>query len=549
MAALYPDNHLLDLIDDELYALFDLCPPVAAQLPPPYARNRFNVRLRSCRIRLASGGKKSSVSGYPAQWLFKFEHDKLPLRKSSEADPSARLDSRASGFARGVKIFEEGTPANRFASRAYKLMSSADVQQLRYWVPCPHCGAYQMLTHDNLDWQKNASNRSEVALAERTAWYRCAKKACRVEDHHRPDMMRAGLWLAEGERVDRDGRVKGKPTVDSSTQVYGPLSKLYSLLISGWGAVAGELVAARHAYGNGDSAPLEKCYAETLAIPWDPQRRTVRSNDLVQRLASDDHPLRGVLPDWTSFMTFTADVGKIGDDMIFYWLLIAWGLHARGAVVDWGILTGRDELLREWRSMTVRLGKDDVPVWGQPSCFDSGSYSAEVVALCKPIKNCYPSKGDSGKKGIEWYYPGYVRSGLTAREIELKKKANAYDLLYISSSMTQEWRVALTEGRLPKDQPGFVSLPGDVCESWEDHEDFLSEFTADYFDGRQWHGENNEFGDALRYGRALAECYTGGGKRWGRQPPIAKALAEGMQFFARPRREAAGSGRFVQGFR
>ncbi len=86
MAALFPDNEQLDQVDDHLYEMFENCEPIAGQLPPPHERNKKVIRLANCRIRLASGGKKSSVSGYPAKWIFKFEHDKIGTRKSSEAD-------------------------------------------------------------------------------------------------------------------------------------------------------------------------------------------------------------------------------------------------------------------------------------------------------------------------------------------------------------------------------------------------------------------------------------------------------------------------------
>jgi hypothetical protein len=283
--------------------------------------------------------------------------------------------------------------------------------------------------------------------------------------------------------------------------------------------------------------PLKKMYGETLAIPWDPLRKTVRTNEIVQRLRSDDHAERLVLPDWTNFLTLTSDVGKIGEELIFYWLVFAWGLQARGAITDWGVSTGKTELLEFWKSQTYRLGSVDVPLWGQPAGIDSGSYSEEIYALTRPIKNCHATKGDTKSKSIDLFWPGYQRAGLSPRELELKRKANAYDLLYFNSNMTQEWRVSLIEGRLTLDQPGFVSLPADVCDSWEFHEDFLEELSADQNVGGKWIGENNEYGDALRYGRGLAECVTQGGKRWGKLRLLSAAAQSGPRMFVRERSE------------
>lgn len=555
MAALFPDNDSLAAVDDHLYPVFEACAPINAQLLPKHLRNKRAVRLRDCTIRLASGGKKSSVSGFPSQWVVKFEHDKTNLRKSTEGDPSARLDSRTSGFCRNVKIMEEGTPCDKHDSRAWRLMNNPDVQQVHYWVQCPHCKQFQVLHHDNIEWNKNEHGKSEAGLAERTAWYQCVHKGCRIEDHHRTVMMQSGKWLIEGQRIDKTGKISGTPKVESDTMVFGPLSKLYSLLIKGWGTIAAELVTARHSWALGDDKAIRKCYAETLGLPWDPQRRTVRTNDLAVRLRCDDHPERGVIPPWASFLTFTCDVGKITEELIFYWMVVAWGGDQRGAVVDWDIWQGREHFLKQWTEATYVLGEESFKLFGQPSCIDSGNFTHEVCDLCKPIRNCYPCKGDTNSKVVDFYWPGYQRQGLSSRELELKKKANAHDLMFINSNRTQEWRVALTEGRLREKDgtilPGFVSLPADVCDSWQDHENMLEELTADSFVEGKWVGENNEWGDTLRYARALAECFTGNGKRWGKLPALSNSSRTGPRFFSRSGSAPADPNRqhFVQGFR
>lgn len=551
MAALFPDNDSLAYVDDHLYPMMEQCGPIASQLQPPHLRNKRSIKLRDCTIRLASGGKKSSVSGFPSQWVVKFEHDKTNMRKSSEGDPSARLDSRTSGFCRGVKIMEEGTFCDQHDSRAYQMMIAQDVQQVHFYVQCPHCKNFQTLHHDNLEWDKNESGKSEAGIAEKTAWYKCSHEGCRIEDHHRVKMMQSGQWLIEGERIDKKGKITGKPKVDSDTMFWGPLSKLYSLLIKGWGTIAAELVTARHSYALGNDKLIRKCYGETLGLPWNPQRRSVKTPDLVVRLAADDHPERGIIPAWAQFLTFTNDVGKIGDDLIFYWMLIAWGGNVRGGIVDWGIWQTRDVFLKEWQAAAYPVGDQSINVFGQPSCIDSGSYSLEIYDLCRPIKNCYPCKGDTNSKAVDLYWPGYQRQGLSPRELELKKKANAHDLLYVNSHLTQEWRVALTEGRITSDMPGFVSLPGDVCEAWQDHQDFLEELTADANVEGKWIGENNEFGDTLRYGRALAQCYTGNGKRWGKMPLLSSASRNGPRFFSRSATAQPSSKDrpFVEGFK
>ena len=555
MAALFPDNEQLDQIDDHIYQIFEKCAPVAAQLPPARQRNKKVIRLKNCRIRLASGGKKSSVSGFPARWIAKFEFDKTNRRKSSEADPAIRIDSRASGFKRDVKIFEEGSPAKRSDSRMAKAMESEDNMHAAYYVQCPHCRKFQTLHHDNLEWTKNESGRSEPDLAEQTAWYRCEPNGCRIESHHRQALMRSGKWVIQGQSIDDNGLITGEPRVKSDTIVFGPLSKLYSLLITGWGIVASELVKARHAFQLGDESLMEKCYSETFGLPWDPQRKTVKTNDLARRLRSDDHPEKGVLPAWTSFLTFTSDVGLIESEHVFYWMVCAWGANARGGIVDWGAWQSRALLMSEWQAASYPLASEtgatnEIAVWGQPSCIDVGKWQAEIAQICRDVKACYPSKGDSWNRGtVGWYSPGVQRIGLTAKQAEMKRKAGAFDLLYINSTMTQQWRLGLVEGRIKPEMPGFVSLPGDVCDNWEEHEDFLNELTADQLVEGRWIGENNEYGDTLRYARALAECYTKNGTLWPKLRPLTGLSRSGPRLFSRSLKPQSGGDRpFVDGY-
>jgi hypothetical protein len=554
MAALFDSNDALANIDDHLYPLLESIQGIKEHLPPLHRRNRRVVRLGNCRLRLASAGKKGSVSGYPARWIFKFEREKIQENEGvREGDVSLRMDSRAAGFDSDVKIMAEGTPALAEFSNHHKLMQSPDVQRFRRFVPCPHCGKFQQLDHKRLRWNKNEHGKSEPALARASAWYECPA-GCRIDNHQRRRMMQGGKWVAEGQTIRKDGRIVGRPAIESSHVFFGPLSKLYSLLIGGWGDIAAELVAAVHAFNLGNDKLLAAFYCETLAIPYEPRTRTVRAPELVERLRTDDHDERGRLPDWTSFLTFTADVGQIAatEELVFYWLVCAWGRGARGGVVDWGTFQPKAELLANWPRMAYPFGGQLVPVYGQPAGFDSGTFTAEVTELATNFPETFPLKGSSNSTNtVDLFWPGFQRQGLTPREIARKKKRKQYDLLFVNSELTQQWRQALTEGRIEYGDPGFVSLPADVCDNWEDHEAFLSELVEDHKVKNKWVGDANEFGDALRYGRALAEMHTDSGKRWEKLQTIT-GRGSGSRYFQRVAGDderAPAARPFVDGFK
>lgn len=243
-------------------------------------------------------------------------------------------------------------------------------------------------------------------------------------------------------------------------------------------------------------------------------RTANRAKMLASHLRVDDHQLRGVIPAWASFLTFTSQVGKVGDELIFFWMVTAWGGICRGAVVDWGVWQSRHSFLNEYASAEYRLEESHVAIHGQPACINSDRHASEVFEICDLMKNCYPATTELLRMICGIYSPGYRRPF----EVEANKVSSSYDLLHINSHVTQEWRVALTERRISTEMPGFVSLPADVCETWGEHEGFIDQLTAGSFVRGKWIGEDNEFGDTLRYSRAVAECFTGNGKRWGQLP-------------------------------
>jgi phage terminase large subunit GpA-like protein len=560
---LFPDEDTRNnTLDGQLYPILDATHYTADQIPRPADRNRFALRFRDCRYRIAVGGSKSSVSGWSARFIGKVEVFKNPQKKSSEADPVDRIDSRAAGFERFVKIIEEGTPTDKTTCRSEYYTNSPDVQRLSYYVPCPHCKTRQVLEFDNIEWEKDEHGRSTKELAARTAFYRCPHCEGEIQDHHRNEMIRAGVWLAEGERIDKRGRISGTPDVNSDTQMFS-LSALNSLLIPGWGRLAGEFVEAQAAARQGKVGKLQKFVTEVLAQTWDPQQRKSKPHKVAARLKCDDHPTIQVLPQWTSFLTMTADVGKIAEELIFYWMVTAWGSPfemPRGAMIDWGVTEGKTDFIKEWKSLAypmLTLGAEHepsgelIPVWGQPSGVDSSDFTQEIYDFCRPIKLCLPLKADSRTNATDMYRMGYAKAGLTPKQIALKKKMGRPDLFEPGTDVTQGWRQALVEGRTSSADPGFVSLPGDICEgeAWREYKDFLEELSADQLvDGKWQKAADNEFGDTLRYARALAECYVDGKYRgrWQNLPLISSPTKAGSsRLFERRSGGNASTERFV----
>ena len=118
------------------------------------------------------------VDGYPAQGA------------GAEGDQITLGIKRTETFW-NRKIVLGSTPIIQGVSRIEKSWEESD--QRRYHVPCPHCGTKQTLKWENLKWDKTEDGEH---LPE-TAHFRCEANGCRIEEHHKLDMINGGEWVAE----------------------------------------------------------------------------------------------------------------------------------------------------------------------------------------------------------------------------------------------------------------------------------------------------------------------------------------------------------------
>lgn len=138
---------------------------------------------------------------------------------STEAAPLKLFNERFKDYQSTRKIVYESTPTITGRSRIERLrLQSTNCQ---FWVPCPHCGKYQILRmgedagerYDNsvpgsLRWEGK-----DKASAKATAYYHCISDECEpIRDEHRAMMMRRGVWAPEGCTVDDREAAKASMT-------------------------------------------------------------------------------------------------------------------------------------------------------------------------------------------------------------------------------------------------------------------------------------------------------------------------------------------------
>jgi len=138
-------------------------------------------------------GANSSVGlrSMPARFLLMDEVDAYPPSASSgaagteEGDPVDLAIRRTATFA-NRQIAMVSTPTIAEASRIEQAYLESD--QRKYYVPCPHCGVFQILRWSGVKWPDRKP-------AE--AWYECERCQGHIADHQKAAMLERGEWRVE----------------------------------------------------------------------------------------------------------------------------------------------------------------------------------------------------------------------------------------------------------------------------------------------------------------------------------------------------------------
>ena len=361
-------------VTERTYRIIEHSPKVAWQLRPKIRRRQSCIDFDACQCVVAWSRSVSTLADKEVEFGHANEIDKWEHQSTSrEADPLQLFLDRFKNRPHH-KILMESTPSIRGNSRVESgRLGSTNCE---FFVPCPHCSQYQTLKmgtkeRPQLYWQKLPNGRSDKDLARKTAYYICEFCEEKIEDYHRSMMMRYGVWVPEGCKVNSVEAYKAADTVYQSTLPPdartkksvkhewkgwkeaswvagtplrdGPdagyrLSSLYALSL-GWGEIASAFVSC-----TGKPQELRNFINQWLAETWENLKRTESWEQLGQRIIDKEQP-RGVAPDWTAILTVGIDRQASDGQAYLPWVVDAWGPMGRCATIDYGNAESFDDML------------------------------------------------------------------------------------------------------------------------------------------------------------------------------------------------------------
>lgn len=286
------------------------------------------------------------------------EVDGYPPTAGEEGDQIA-LGVRRSDTFWNRKIGIGSTPTVAGLSRVERSFAQSDMR--RYYVPCPHCHAYQVLKWSQMKWPSGEPEKAQ---------YEC--EACRelIDHQHKRWMVERGEWRSEAPFKGHAG-----------FHIWAAYS--YSPNAS-WGKLAEEWVAAQT-----DPEALKTFVNTVLGEPWVEQGETVSHTMLFERRET----YRAPVPNG-SVLTAGVDVQ---DDRV-EGEIVAWGDGEESWSVEYFRLFGdpaREEL---WDALRQKLGRTWLRVDGHQLdvrcvAIDSGGHFTDEVYQW------------SRKHGVRWAIP------------------------------------------------------------------------------------------------------------------------------------------------
>lgn len=542
-----PDREVADRdITDKIYPMLEACKATKWQLQPKSRRGTKAVLLQRCRIRRAYSGGKGTVAGYPACYLASTEIDKWTGDKSTEADAFESFQQRASGYPLESKSMAESTPSTLGQSRVWKLLTAPTTDRWRFYVPCPHCHEFQILewgtkeTTFGVKWRKPSTGKTDIDLAETSAYYQCRHCQGKILDSDRHVMIRRGEWLSDGESIDKHRKITGKPRVKSKTVALGPLPTLYSLLIKGWGQLVRQFIECGR-----DPEKLRNFWNSVLAEIWDPKPKAIEPHEVAARLI-DHTTARKLVPEWAIFLTRGIDVQQ--DGTLFVWIVIAWGPGGRGHVVDYGVTDGTKEIQEVCKNQVYQHADGGPAMRPTLTIIDSSDATDAVYALCRVWKGLgliLPSKGSSTSDFVETFKPSRLEEDGKATTVRAKVKRGDLVLIIINVKVTNKWFRGHLQGEYEGTEVAAFTLTPDTALDL----DFLSQLTNEYEDeAGNWKKLGvNDFRDGIRMAYVAKQYITNHGKHddaLPARPTIEQRSAAVAKRARKPNPYTEGSGRW-----
>jgi len=361
----------LEISETKLQPMFEACEEVRRRKPSnPDSYTKTRMDFTTMVLAMGWGGSESQTTTRSNRYLFIDEADEIKKSVGQNAiDPIKGIMQTTTTFP-NRKIVMTSTPTTPEGNIWQGLKTCQYV--FEYWIPCPHCGVYQVLYWENVRF----GDDHDPVVVEEMAWYECEACHERISNLDKIRMLTKGEWRARTtpdpcDQIMKYIRARIEDTLmleqvmeNKRVKKIGfHLPKWYSPFSGGtFGVIAKEFLEADQSMRDGqDFAPMRNWRIYNAAIPWEQVWISETESDL-EKNKVNLAPM--VCPQGTIALTAGIDPGQGG----FWYVILAWkrdyGAHL--VYYDWLAgnyeTSGLEEMIKEW-TFEVEQENRSLKIW------------------------------------------------------------------------------------------------------------------------------------------------------------------------------------------
>jgi len=331
--------------------MLELCEAVQKQRtenPDDYSNLRkvFKTMIFS----MAWGGSASQATTRSTRYLFRDEIDEQGKSIGPDGiDPMRGIEQTTSNFS-NRKIIDASTPTTSEGNIWQELKRCQYI--FEYWIPCSHCGVFQILYWENVKFGDN----HDPEIVENIAWYECESCKEKISNLDKCLMLNSGEWRArlsddpcneimKNIRAQIENTISFKDVLKNRRikKIGFHLPKWYSTFSGGsFGTIAKDFLEANKAFNEGeDFTPMRNWRKFNAALPW--AEEAISKSEIELMGNRIDLP-----PKICPKNTITLTCGIDPSEGINFWVVLAWvpipeyrGFS--GHLVDYGIAPNFNE--------------------------------------------------------------------------------------------------------------------------------------------------------------------------------------------------------------
>lgn len=438
------------------------CASLLAKKRPGLKEKNTQKEIAGVKFRMAWAGSATELAGDPACLVFVDERDRMDASVEGEGDPVTLADARHSTYPDGQTIVVS-TPTmgtvdteidpdtglefwgrgDEIQSPTWKLYQEGT--NYHWAVPCPHCEDFFIPRFKLLQWPEG----STPPQVKKNVKMVCPQCGTLIDQHYKDEMNSRGVYVAPGQRIERDGTVVGDAPHSDTASFW------VSGLMSAWRTWGDRAQAFVRAVRSGDpdrvQAVINTGFGELYTLRGEaPELEVVKA--LRQPYPS------GTVPNGEKVrkVFLSVDVQKNG----LYYVVRAWGAELESWKIESGFLAGPTDGDLVWQDLAEF--KDEhyggLPI--ERAFIDSGYRTQFVYSFCRRFKSwAMPTKGRDTIDASP-----LQKSKLDIAKNSGRRLAGGLSIYHVNTDYFKRW----VHERLERDPtlPGGWHLPEDASNDY-----------------------------------------------------------------------------------